>query len=198
MGASRMSTRSRWRIGWILLAGAMLTSASPGLAEDAPVDLGAPVTKAELRPWSITVFPDGRNLPPGRGGVGEGAELYRARCGFCHGETGTEGPASRLAGSDGWLSFSDPLRIFRIQKHPLLLLSVGAQWPYATSIFDYVRRAMPHMAPKSLSNNEVYALTAYILHLNDLIAEDAVLTKENLPAVEMPGRARSVDMSLGD
>ena len=195
-----MSTRRRWRrqSGWILLTGTMLMLASPGFAEDALVNLGVPTTEAELRPWSITVFPDGRNLPPGRGSVGEGAELYRARCGFCHGETATEGPASRLAGSDGWLSFSDPLRVFRIQKHPLLLLSVGAQWPYATSIFDYVRRAMPHMAPKSLSNNEVYALTAYILHLNDLIAEDAVLTRENLPTVEMPGRARSVDMSLGE
>ena len=191
-----MSTRRLG--GWILLVGTILTSVSPGSAGDVKVNLGNPATEAELLSKSITVFPDGRGLPPGSGSVREGAELYRARCGLCHGETGTEGPASRLAGSDGWLSFSDPLRILRIQKHPLLVLSVGAQWPYATSIFDYVRRAMPHMAPKSLTNNEVYALTAYILHLNDLIGEDAVLTKGNLPAVEMPGRARSVEVWRGE
>lgn len=180
--------------GWILLAGLAWTPVSPGFADDLDVNLGAPATEAELSPLSITVFPDGRGLPPGRGSVGQGADLYLARCSFCHGETGIEGPASRLAGSDGWLSFSDPLRIVRIQKHPLLVMSVGAQWPYATSIFDYVRRAMPHMAPKSLTNDEVYALTAYILYLNELIGEDAVLTKENLPGVEMPGRARSVEV----
>ena len=192
MEGPKMSTRRL--TGWILLVGMMSTPVSPSSAEEVGVNLGTPVTEAELRPWSITIFPDGRNLPPGSGRVRDGAEFYRDRCGFCHGETGTEGPASRLAGSDGWLSLSDPLRVLRIQKHPLLVMSVGAQWPYATSIFDYVRRAMPHMAPKTLTNNEVYALTAYILHLNDLIGEDTVLTQKNLAGVEMPGRTRSVDV----
>lgn len=76
---------------------------------------------------------------------------------------GKEGPASRLAGSDGFLSIRDPLRLLRIRKSPMLINSVGAQWPYATSLFDYTRRAMPHNTPKSLTNNEVYALTAYML-----------------------------------
>lgn len=196
MEASRTSTRRL--VPWILMVGMVSTIVSQGSAEDLEVNLGTPVTEAELRPRSITVFPDGRGLPSGRGSAEEGAELYRTRCGSCHGETGTEGPASRLAGSDGWLSLSDPLRILRIQKYPLLVMSVGAQWPYATSIFDYVRRAMPHMAPKSLTHDEVYALTAHILHLNELIAEDAVLTKENLPGVEMPGRARSFDVWRGE
>ncbi|MCP3982814.1 MAG: cytochrome c [bacterium] len=168
--------------------------ALPGLADELEINLGTLATEAELHSRSISIFPGGRGLPPGSGGVGEGAELYRARCRTCHGETGSEGPASRLSGSDGWMSFSDPLRIVRIQKNPLLVMSVGAQWPYATSIFDYVRRAMPHTAPKSLTNDEVYALTAYILYLNELVSEDAILTKENLPGVEMPGRARTVDV----
>ncbi|MBW2242830.1 MAG: cytochrome c [Deltaproteobacteria bacterium] len=182
---------------WIVLVGMMLASVSQGFAEELEVNLGTPVAEAEVQQRAITIFPDGRGLPPGSGSVGEGTELYRTRCGYCHGETGTEGPASRLVGSDGWLSLSDPLRILRIQKSPLLVMSVGAQWPHATSIFDYVRRAMPHMAPKSLTNDEVYALTAYILYLNELVAEDAILTKKNLPGVEMPGRDRSHNVWRG-
>ncbi len=168
---------------------------SSSSAEDLSIDLGQPVTEAELPPWSITIFPDGRNLPPGQGTAQEGEKLYRGRCATCHGETGTEGPASRLAGSDGFFSLSDPLRVIRIQKHPLLVMSVGAQWPFATSIFDYVRRAMPHPAPKSLTHNEVYAVTAFILHLNDLIGEGEVLGRKKLPRVKMPGHSRSVDVS---
>lgn len=181
-------------VHWMLLVGTLLAAPTGGSSGEPGVNLGTPVTEAELRARSITIFPDGRGLPPGSGSVGDGAEFYRTRCGSCHGQTGTEGPASRLAGSDGWLSFSDPLRILRIQKSPLLVLSVGALWPHATSIFDYVRRAMPHTAPKSLTNDEVYALTAYILYLNELIPEDARLTKDNLPGVEMPGRARTFDV----
>jgi len=100
--------------------------------------------------------------------------------------------AARLAGSDGWFSFADPLRILRIDKNPVLLISVGGLWPYATTILDYTRRARPHFAPKSLNNNEVYALTAYLLHLNGLVDQDLVLDKQNLPKVTMPGKARSV------
>ncbi|MDX5299664.1 MAG: cytochrome c, partial [Gammaproteobacteria bacterium] len=111
---------------------------------------------------------------------------------LCHGEDGIEGPAARLAGSDGFFSLSDPLRILRINQYPLLVLSVGAQWPYATSVFDYTRRAMPHHAPKSLSDEEVYALTAYLLYLNGLVEKNAVLDAESLPRVTMPGLERSV------
>ncbi len=166
-----------------------------GLADDGVVNLGTPVGESELRPWSITIFPDGRGLPAGRGSVAEGAKLYPGRCGYCHGETGTEGPAPRLAGSDGFMSLSDPLRIVRVRKNPLMVMSLGAQWPYATSIFDFVRRAMPPTAPKSLTHNEVYALTAYILYLNDLIGEDIAIDSGSLPQIVMPGLARSVDAS---
>lgn len=153
---------------------------------------GVPLDDAEIRRYSITVFPDGRNLPQGRGSVAQGRILYQAQCGMCHGANGIEGPAARLAGSDGFFSLSDPLRFMRIRKYPLLILSVGAQWPYATSIFDYVRRAMPHYAPKSLKDDDAYALTAYILHLNEIVANDAVLDSASLPKVVMPGLARTV------
>lgn len=172
---------------WLLLA----PPADAGGPVDAPA-LGQPVDAAELERLSITVFPDGRGLPPGQGSVRDGGRLYAERCAACHGTTGIEGPAARLAGSDGWIAWDDLLRPLRIRRHPLLLLSVGAQWPYATSIFDYVRRAMPHPAPKSLSDDEVYALTAYLLHLNGLLTADAALDRDGLPKVVMPGLARGV------
>jgi len=161
----------------LILALVLLTSNSNG--EDVSVELGAPVRESELAVWSITVFPSGRGLPSGRGSVSEGDALYRDQCVQCHGATGSEGPAARLAGPDGFL---------RPDHGALLSMSVGSRWPYATSIFDYVRRAMPHSAPKSLTNDQVYALTAYILRLNDLVADDLVLTRENLPGIRMPAR----------
>lgn len=154
--------------------------------------LGMPLGEDEIERFSITVFPDGRNLPPGQGSVSQGRRLFQNQCAMCHGANGIEGPASRLAGSDGFFSLSDPLRILRIRKHPRLMLSVGAQWPYATSIFDYVRRAMPHYAPKSLKDDEVYALTAFILYLNRLIEDDATIDRASFPKVIMPGLSRTV------
>jgi cytochrome c len=161
-------------------------------AEDINTDLGKPLGEAEITQYAITIFPDGSNLPPGQGSVAQGAELYQNQCSMCHGERGIEGPAARLAGSDGWLSASDPLRVLRIRKYPILLISVGGLWPHATTIYDYIRRAMPHYAPKSLSNDEVYALTAYVLYLNDLVDEETVLNKKNILEVVMPGKERSV------
>mgnify|MGYP000157645641 CR=1 FL=1 len=155
-------------------------------------DLGEVLSSVEVSAYDITIFPNGKNLPEGKGSVMQGQRLYQSRCMMCHGEDGDEGPAARLRGSDGWFSFSDPLRILRIDKYPILLISVGSLWPYATSIFDYTRRAMPHYAPKSLSNDEVYALTAYILYLNDLIAEDTVLDKKTILDISMPGQQRSI------
>jgi len=156
------------------------------------INLGEPMSEAEIAPYAITIFPDGRNLPAGQGSVAQGAALYHAQCEVCHGESGIEGPAARLAGSDGWFSFSDPLRALRIKKYPILLISVGSLWPHVTSIFDYVRRAMPHYAPKSLHNDEVYALTAYILHLNNLLDAQSNLNQVNILHVSMPGKERSV------
>jgi hypothetical protein len=177
-----MYEASRWTV---LVVG--LTISLSGITEDAAPDLGSPLTEVEITKVSITIFPDGHNLPKGQGSVTEGEKLYLERCALCHGKSGTEGPSNRLTGSIGLFSIWDPLRIQRIQNtNPLLVMSTGQQWPYASSIFDFVRRAMPRFAPKTLTNNEVYALTAYILYLNDLVDEDRVLDRENLTLVEMP------------
>lgn len=165
---------------------------SNALSDSLSPNLGTAVDQSIIDNFSITIFPDGENLPEGSGSVVQGEKLYNSLCEVCHGKKGIEGPAARLAGTDGWFSFSDPLRILRINKYPVLLISVGSLWPYATSIFDYTRRAMPHSAPKSLSNNEVYALTAYILYLNDIVGYDARLDAQNIHRIEMPGKARSV------
>lgn len=161
-------------------------------AENTVINFGTALTKDEIKQFSITVFPDGRGLPKGQGSVAQGSNLYQQRCSACHGRQGIEGPAARLAGSDGWASFSDPLRILRIQKHPLLLLSVGGLWPYPTTVYDYIRRAMPHYAPKSLTDNEAYAVTAYVFYLNELLDKNAILTNKNLLDVEMPGNKRAL------
>ncbi len=156
------------------------------------IGLGLPLEAAQIERYAITIFPDGRNLPPGQGSVAQGAKLYAEQCALCHGTKGIEGPAARLAGSEGFIGWSDPFRFLRIMKYPLLVQSVGARWPYATSLFDYVRRAMPHYAPKSLLDDEVYAITAHLLNLNDLVDLDAVMSRETLPKVKMPGLAKTV------
>ncbi|WP_324733442.1 c-type cytochrome [Pseudomonas paeninsulae] len=176
--------RRLWCSVWLLLALDSAAAAQP------QIGLGQPLAPETIRRYAITVFPDGRDLPPGAGSVDTGRRLYASRCAGCHGAKGREGPAARLVGSDGFFSLDDPLRILRIRDQPLLLLSVGGLWPYATTIFDYTRRAMPHHSPKSLSSDQVYALTAYILYRNGLLEETAVLDRESLPRIEMPGRAR--------
>jgi cytochrome c len=182
------------RIGLVL--GLALASAAPAMAQEtrAPGDpgLGTPLTQSDIDQLSITIFPDGLGLPEGRGPVITGKALYAERCSRCHGAKGKEGPASRLVGSDGFFSIWDPMRILRIKNvSPMLVDSTGASWPYATSVFDYTRRAMPHDAPKSLTNDEVYALTAYILFLNDLVKRNFVANRKSLVNVVMPGLARS-------
>ncbi len=173
----------------------ILASPWPSFAQDNEVTVapgfGTPLAQSDIDRLSITIFPDGRNLPEGRGTVPDGKALYADRCTTCHGAKGKEGPAARLVGKDGFFSIRDPLRILRIRKSPMLVNSAGAQWPYATTLFDYTRRAMPLNAPKSLTNNEVYALTAYMLFLNDLVKRNFVADKRSLVEVEMPGFARS-------
>lgn len=179
-------------------AGAASEAQAPSAAASEPaapphvIGLGQPLAPADVERHAITVFPNGRNLPVGRGSVEQGARLYAMHCAACHGAKGIEGPAARLAGSDGFIGWSDPLRPLRVRKYPLQVLSVGAMWPYATTVFDYVRRGMPMHAPKSLTDDEVYAITAHLLHLNGLVPGDAIMDKEKLPRVVMPGRDRTV------
>lgn len=182
------------RVATLFLLGAALVVPIGATRANAPPrqGWGEPLIADELRPFDITVFPDGAKLPPGSGTPTQGEAIYRQRCAWCHGPTGVEGPASRLVGADGFFEWSDPLRAIRIVKNPVLALSMGGQWPYATSVFDYVRRAMPHTAPKSLSNDEVYAVSAFLLHRNGLVGRDEVMDAKSLPQVLMPGAARTV------
>lgn len=171
------------------------TQPAPSMAPAAPpavIGLAQPLSSEEVARYSITIFPDGRNLPPGQGSAAQGAQLYARHCAACHGAQGMEGPASRLVGSDGFIAWNDLLRPLRVRQYPLQVLSVGAMWPYATTVFDYVRRGMPMHAPKSLTDDEVYAVTAHLLHLNGLVSASAVMNKESLPQVVMPGRDRTV------
>jgi cytochrome c len=137
--------------------------------------LGRIATEEEIAGWDIDVRPDGQGLPEGSGSVSVGEGLYEAQCASCHGLFGEgEGRWPVLAGGAGTLMDDRP------QK------TVGSYWPYASTLWDYTRRAMPFPAPQSLSVDETYAITAYVLYLNELVDEDFVLTKENFLSVEMP------------
>ncbi|MDJ0686000.1 MAG: cytochrome c [Alphaproteobacteria bacterium] len=149
-------------------------------------DIGRPITEADVAPWDISVAPDGDTLPAGSGDVQTGAELYAAQCAVCHGETGAEGPADQLVGGVGTLASDAPLK------------TVGSFWPYATTTFDYVRRAMPYFAPGSLSDDDAYAITAYVLHLNGVVGEGATLDANSLQAITMPNAQGFIDMYASD
>jgi S-disulfanyl-L-cysteine oxidoreductase SoxD len=192
-----LAARATVQLGVVVLMAAVLLAVGGASEAQTPpssmvIGLGQPLSTADIERYAITVFPDGRNLPPGRGSVEQGARLYAMHCASCHGAQGIEGPAARLVGTDGFIGWSDPLRPLRVRKYPLQVLSVGAMWPYATTLFDYVRRGMPLHAPKSLTDDEVYAVTAHLLHLNGLVPSHAVMDRKSLPLVVMPGRARTV------
>ena len=163
--------------GTLALAAALAFSASVVNAADAP-RFGQPITSADLTPWDISVAPDGAGLPPGSGTPAQGAAVYVERgCAACHGEKGGGGSGGALVGG-GPLNRSD--------RDPAKM--IGNYWPYATTIFDFTRRAMPWQQPKTLTDDEVYALTAYILALNKIIGENDVMNSETLPKVKMPNR----------
>lgn len=138
--------------------------------------IGRPASPEILVAWDIDVRADGRGLPAGRGSVRDGAALFGTRCAGCHGDHGEGASADALVGGQGSLATPKPVR------------TVGSYWPYATTLFDYVRRAMPFDAPQSLSADETYALSAYILNRNGLLPDDAVLDADTLPKVAMPNR----------
>ena len=158
-----------------LLAAAALAQ-SPGL--------GRPATPDEIAVWDISIGPDGVGLPPGSGTPQQGEAVYAAKCLGCHGEKGVGKPNDQLVGGIGTLTG---------EQAPVK--TVGSFWPYATTLFDYVRRAMPFDAPKSLSNDEVYAVCAYILQLNGVIGESSVMNAQTLARVQMPNRVGFVPFS---
>src|SRR5262245_28784801 len=139
-------------------------------------NLGRPATPAEIAGWDIDVAPDGTGLPPGRGDARTGAGIYAVKCQACHGEKGAGKPNDQLVGGQGTLATATPVR------------TIGSYWPYATTVFDYTRRAMPYIQPHSLTNDETYALTAYLLYLNGVIGEADVMDARTLPQVKMPNR----------
>ncbi|HZW60064.1 MAG TPA: cytochrome c [Woeseiaceae bacterium] len=159
------------RNGWL----ALLLVAAAAAGDDGP-GLGMPVPGAALEALDFTVLPDGTGLPPGEGSASTGAVLYRQHCLACHGENGSGGANDRLAGGQGSLDGPAPVK------------TVGSYWPYATTLFDYLRRAMPYNVPGSLSNDQIYALTAYLLALNGIVDDTAVMNRDSLPAVRMPNR----------
>lgn len=172
-----MSSRNSERavgVRW-LVAGLVVAALQPAAAQDGP-GLGAPITAEQYAAWDISIQPDGEGLPPGSGTPAAGAEIYAAKCLACHGEEGANGLNDRLVGGHGTLTSLQQVR------------TIGSFWPYASTVFDYIRRAMPFQAPQSLTNDEVYALTAYLLFKNGIIDEDDVMNARTLPRVEMPNR----------
>jgi mono/diheme cytochrome c family protein len=158
-----------------------LACANPAQAQTS-YGIGRAATPAEIAGWNIDVDAHGDNLPAGSGGVGHGREVFDQQCSACHGAKGEGGIGDRLAGGQGTLASPKPVR------------TVGSYWPYAPTLFDYIRRAMPLNAPQSLSNDDVYAVSAYILNLNGLLPADATLDAKTLPAIKMPNR----NMFVGD
>jgi cytochrome c len=152
--------------------------------------IGRPATSAEIAALDIDVGPDGAGLPPGRGTAAGGAPLYAARCAGCHGKTGKEGPNDILVGRL-------PGDVFPFARDPRAPKTIGSYWPYATTVFDYIRRAMPPDAPGSLTDDEVYNLVAYLLSLNELIPADAVIDAASLPMVKMPAHDHFVPDTRG-
>ena len=138
--------------------------------------LGVPASAADITALDVSIGPDGAGLPPGSGTATQGAEVYKTKCIACHGPEGANGVNDRLAGGQGTLKSATPVK------------TIGSYWPYATTVFDYVRRAMPYPAPHSLSDAEVYAVTAYLLHLNGIIGADDAMDATSLPKVQMPNR----------
>lgn len=152
----------------LVLGAAVMAAPPPGL--------GRAATEAEVAGWNIDIAPDGKSLPPGGSSVAAGQKVYEAQCASCHGAKLEGGLGPALTGGAGSLTTPKPLK------------TVQSYWPYATTLFDYTRRAMPFQAPQSLSNDEVYAVTGYVLAFNQLLSPDAQVDAKTLLAVKMPNR----------
>jgi mono/diheme cytochrome c family protein len=154
---------------------ALVVACGTALAESP--DLGRVATPEEIAAWDISIGPDGAGLPPGSGTPRQGEAVFVAKCLACHGERGAGKPNDQLVGGRGTLGGGQvPVK------------TVGSFWPYATTVFDYVRRAMPLNQSKSLTSDETYAVVAYILRLNGVIGESDTIDAQTLPKVSMPNK----------
>jgi mono/diheme cytochrome c family protein len=160
----------------VLAAGLLIVSTVTLPAQSPKYSVGRTPTDEDLRPLGIVVAPDGTGLPAGSGTAVEGKEVFTARCTSCHGSKGEGGDGPALVGGKGTLATPAPKK------------TVGSYWPYATTVWDYVNRAMPFNQPGTLSHDEVYAVTAYVLFLNDIVGEKQVLNAGSLPLITMPNR----------
>lgn len=167
----------------LVLAPSALAPRAEGEGAGTRLGLGREATPEEIAGWDIAVRADGRGLPPGKGTVKQGEEVYMQRCASCHGEFGeSAGRWPVLAGGAGTLSSDNPVK------------SVASYWPYASTLFDYIRRAMPFGDAQSLSNDELYAVTAYVLYLNDVVKdEDFELSRTNFASIKLPNEPRFFD-----
>jgi len=161
-----------------LLAGTacVLAAGAAWAAPPSKYGLGTKATSEEIAGWNIEVAPDGKNLPSGSGTVSMGEKLYQNTCAACHGAKLEGGIGPALVGGQGSLATDKPVK------------TIGSYWPYATTVFDYIRRTMPFQAPQSLTNDEVYAVTGYLLHMNKLMPADARVDAKAIMAVKMPNR----------
>ena len=159
----------------VVLALALLGLSTGVLAQT--YQIGRKVTEAQVAPWNIDVFPSGSGLPAGKGSVAEGKAVYDTRCAVCHGPKGEGGLADRLVGGMNTLKSGKPVK------------TLGSYWPYASTAYDYIYRAMPYDRPQSLTPNEVYAVVAYLLHLNNIVDSSTTLDAASLPKVKMPNSA---------
>jgi cytochrome c len=157
-----------------------------GSASAQSPNLGKPISPEDLASWDISIGPDGAGLPPGSGTVEQGAAVFAAKCQACHGDKGAGQPNDRLVGGQGTLAGDRPA-----------VKTVGSYWPYATTLFDYIRRAMPLIRSKSLTNDEVYAAVAYLLNLNGVVPDNAVMDAQSLPKVTMPNRDGFISFTRG-
>jgi S-disulfanyl-L-cysteine oxidoreductase SoxD len=154
----------------------LVLAAAAGARAETP-GLGKPATEADIAAWDISIMPDGSGLPPGKGTAAEGAKVYAQKCSACHGDNGRNGAAPGAGPLVGG-------QIDRIEA----VKTIGNFYGYSTTVFDFIRRAMPYNEPRTLSNDEVYAVTAYLLALNKIIGENDVMDAQTLPKVKMPNR----------
>jgi cytochrome c len=154
----------------------LLTAGFLASAAGADSGFSEPATAEDIERVYWSIFPDGENLPEGSGAPVQGKPLYDTHCVACHGLDGEGTLANQLVGGRGTLDSDTPVK------------TIGSYWPYATTVFNYIRRAMPYTAPMSLTNEDYYAITAYLLNRNDIIAADVVIDKDSLPTIQMPNR----------